>query len=156
MSAVKGLPRDATAGQLRETTHKGFSESGVWTVEHIRRMVVTDPCAYLTKLEPGGQVVSKVEDVVENLNEASNAIIKAGGVVRDTAIQTIDSITDSNRKVRENTNKLSDSIGVFLKTANRPEYIKAINDMERLASALEKIAELEKAGILNKLSAIVK
>ena len=156
MSVVKGIPRDATAGQLREAKLKGMSESGIWSVEAVKNMAVTEPYAYLSKTEPGGKVMNKTEEVVNNLTEAAVAITKAGGVVRDTANATIDSMTDSNRKLRENTNKLTDSIGVFLKTANKPEYIKAINDMERLAAALEKIAELEKAGILNKLAAVVK
>ena len=38
----------------------------------------------------------------------------------------------------------------------KPEYLKAISDVERLAIALEKIADLEKAGILNKLAAVIK
>ena len=156
MSVVKGLPRDVTAGQLREAKLKGFSESGIYTVEAVKHMAVTDPYAYFNKSEPGGKVMNKVEEVIDNLNEASSAVMKAGKTVRETALSTIESMTDNNRKLRDNTNKLTDSIGVFLKTANNPAYVKAINDIERLAGALEKIAELEKAGILNKLAAVVK
>jgi molybdopterin converting factor small subunit len=156
MSVVKGLPRDGTAGEIRQAHLKGWAETGLFSVEAVYKMAVTDPYAYLDKMEPGGKVMSKVEEVVENLGEAAKAITKAGGHVRDTANQTIALITDNNRKLRDNNTKLTDSINVFLKTANKPEYIKAINDMERLATALEKIAELEKNGILNKLAAVIK
>jgi len=156
MGAITGLPRGFTAGELRESREHGISNTGVVSVKYVENKIQQDPYMYLSKLEPGGQVMNKVEEVVLNLSEASNAIIKAGSTVRESAKTTIDSITDNNRKLRENNTKLTDSINVFLKTATKPEYAKAINDMERLASALEKIAELEKAGILNKLAAVIK
>lgn len=156
MGAVKGLPRGFTAGELRESKAHGVSNTGVVSVAYVDKRVQSDPYVYLEKREPGGQVVDKVEETVLKLSEASEAIIKAGSTVRESAKTTIESITDNNRKLRDNNTKLTDSINVFLKTATKPEYAKAINDMERLASALEKIAELEKAGILNKLAAVIK
>ena len=156
MSAIKGLPRGMTAGEMRQAKQQGFSESGTYSVEYLSRKVESEPYMYLLKTEPGGKVVNHVEEVKVNLSEAADAMIKAGTAVRDTAVQTIASITDNNRKLRDNNTRLTDSINVFLKTATKAEYLKAINDVERLATALEKIADLEKAGILNKLAAVIK
>jgi len=156
MSAIKGLPRGITAGEMRQAKRQGFTESGAYSIAYLSRRVESEPYMYLLKTEPGGKVMNHVEEVKVNLSEAAEAMIKAGTAVRDTAVQTIASITDNNRKLRDNNTRLTDSINVFLKTATKAEYIKAINDVERLATALEKIADLEKAGILNKLAAIVK
>ncbi len=156
MSAVKGLPTGFTAGEMREAKRNGYSESGVYTKAYVNNKVVSDPYVFLNKSEPGGKVMDKVEETVSSLNEAATAIIKAGSTVRSTAEQTIETITVSNRKLRDNNSKMADSINVFLKTATKPEYLKAINDIERLATALEKIAELERTGILSKLSAVIK
>lgn len=156
MGAVKGLPSAGTAGGIRETKLYGISNTGLVSTKYIATKVTSDPYVFLSKKEPGGQIMSHVEEVKLNLGEAAEAIIKAGGAVRDTAVKTIDSIVDNNRKLRDNNTKLTESINVFLKTATKPEYLKAISDVERLASALEKIADLEKAGILNKLAAVIK
>ena len=156
MSVVKGLPKDGTAGEIRQVLMNGVSETGLYSTEFVRNKVIADPYVYLSKSEPGGKVMKHVEEVTLNLGEAAQAIIKAGANVRNTADKTIEDIVGHNRKLRDNNTKLTDSINVFLKTATKPEYLKAINDVERLSLALEKIADLEKAGILNKLAAVIK
>jgi len=153
---LSAIPRGFTSGELSQIKKRGYSDKGSMSVEALYLHSVKSWGEYFSKTEPGGQVMNAAEKIAEDLRIASESICNAGRLVKETSEVAIREMIESGRKVRDQNTKLSESINSFLKTAQKPEFTKAIADAERLASALEKIAELEKTGTLSKLAALIK
>lgn len=149
--------KQPTAGQLLQIEKNGFTDDGqFYKASSVENFILTNPEICLSKKEPAVQARSQSEKMIDDLSEVASALRKVGMTVNIAANETIKTMIDSGGKIRDQNTKLASSIESFLKTARSPDFKRAIDDAERLAAALEKIAALDKAGSLGKLANLLK
>jgi hypothetical protein len=147
--------RNVTSGQLREIAREGYSQSGLFTKEHLENFVRGN--RYLSGLtsknEPIGVFMTTLDQNRIELQESTEAIRQASIQLVDAYKQANDGIVESGRKMRDNTEKVGVALQKFSNIANSANLSKVADDAARLADGLERLAALEKTGQLQRLIA---
>ena len=147
--------RNVTNGQLREIAREGYSQSGLFTKEHLENFVRGD--RYLSGLtsknEPIGVFMTTLDQNRIELQESTEAIRQASIQLVEAYKQANDGIVESGRKMRDNTEKVGVALQKFSNIANSANLSKVADDAARLADGLERLAALEKTGQLQRLIA---
>jgi hypothetical protein len=147
--------KGTTAGALRELKRDGFTRAaGGWFSQDFlsnNLLVGNNFDLYLSKNEPLGEFMNKAEITKENIDNVSDAIRKASVNMVETAREANKQLNDASGKMRDGTEKLSVAIEKMMKIAGRADFANTVKITESFVSSLERLAELEEKGLLDKV-----
>jgi len=148
----------ATSGQLRNVKNKGYSESGVYSIDFVKSFLTntSNLKLFLKKTEPVGVFMSALAEAQKEINDVESAIRNATISMTSTAKQSTESMTESSRKMRDATEKLGAAIAKFNSISNGTDLGKIAENAERLAESLERLSVLQSQGKLEKIIAAIK
>jgi gas vesicle protein len=129
-----------------------------WKVEKINNAIATE-----TASENGTYLTRKAKMISPDYEKASEIMIEADKLFKRNAsnlMQTTDELQNNVKKVSGNVRKAIDDLASGLvkveKTANFPNLERYVLLLERAATAMTTLAELEKEGKLNKITNALK
>jgi len=146
----------ATSGELKEIAQKGYSQSGLINVGFFRKYSALNGSKLIKDNIGVINIMNETNKVEQDLMKVGKAILSQSKALKEIANLHEEKIVESSRKIRDSNHKLTDAIDGFVKKATSAQFMKAVDDAERLAIALEKISDLESKGILNKLTQLMK
>jgi hypothetical protein len=129
-----------------------------WSVEKINNAIATE-----TASENGTYFTRKAKMISPDYEKASEIMVEADKLFKRNAsnlMQTTDELQNNVKKVSGNVRKAIDDLASGLvkveKTANFPNLERYVLLLERAATAMTTLAELEKEGKLNKITNALK
>lgn len=143
--------RNITSGALREVKSKGASTAsrGIFSQEYLNSLY--DPKMYFSKIEPAGVFMETLDKTAKVIEQNAEALSTAANKLVDTAKQANKQMSDVTGKFRDGTEKLSIAIDKLMKVAGRGDFAETVRLTESLVDSLERLAELEEKGILDRV-----
>lgn len=94
---------------------------------------------------------AEIKKSTEDLNHLVAAFVELSRKTGDMSKTITDDIKKNTHAEKNQVSQLNDAIGQFNAKIKAPELERSITLIERLVEALEKVAELQKAGVLDAL-----
>lgn len=147
---LKGL----TAGMAREIARQGHTSAagGRFSVGLIDGYLATAKVSdYKHKHEPLGIFMTTSNNTAKEITEVADAVSAA---VKQMVAATNDAnkqLTESTAKMRDNSEKLGAAITKLAKIAGDKNFAATAATAESLVNSLERLAELEKTGMLDRV-----
>ena len=145
-----------TSGALKDLTLKGFTSAcgGVFSQEYFDG-ALTDSrtCIKLitSPTEPTGKFMSTLTSLEDQISSSANAVNSAIHKLNDAADTAKDKLHGVSGKLRDGAEKLSVAIDKVMTVSGRKDYAEVVRLTESLVSSLERLAELEQKGLLDKV-----
>jgi hypothetical protein len=148
--------RNVSAGALRQVKQKGYTTAGVdggmWATKMVK-VLAADMGGYFRKSEPIGKLMSDLENTAKQVGELQEAIRKGMVATVEAAKVQTKELTDVSGKLRDNAEKLGAAIEKFSKIAGNTNFAESAKQAASLVDSLERLAELQRTGLLDKVMA---
>lgn len=146
--------RNTTAGALRQVKQKGSSVSGgVFSKAAVMNMILTGQAAYLSKREPLGKYMSALENTAKEIDAVADSIAVKSRAMVENAAQGVKAMSKISGDLRASADNLASAIEKFGKVANNASFAETAKNAESLVASLERLAELQRSGMLEKVMA---
>ena len=141
-----------TSGQMRLRQRIG-ARSELFTADEAKRLreFGIENGDYYSRKEPGGIVMSKMEQQTLEMERAEEALTSAIHKFVESAKVSEKNIKQTSGKIRDSVDKLAGAIQKLMSIANSSDFGKTVEQAESLVSALERLADLENSGKLDRI-----
>ena len=147
-SNTKGM----TAGAMRQIKQNGHTTAaGGWHSMHNVHNLAAEASLYLNEREPLGKYMSVLEKTKEDAEALTDALLKSTTAMVEQARESYKQLNDVNGKMRDGAEKLGLAIDKFNKIAGNASFAETARQAESLVNSLERLAELEKSGMLDRV-----
>jgi hypothetical protein len=152
--------RGVTAGALRQAKQRGWStntrDGGIFSTAYVKKLVVHNTADYLTKREPLGQYMEALEQAKQTSTELTEAISSQMRQMVDAASVGSKAMMEVSAKLRDSAEKMGTAMNKFSAIANNTKFAETAKQAESLVNSLERLADLQKSGLLDKVMAAMK
>jgi uncharacterized phage infection (PIP) family protein YhgE len=147
-STLKGM----TAGALRQIKKQGNTTAAGrrHALDRVYNMA-TDAGVYLRENEPLGKYMTVLEKTNQDAKELTQALLKSTNAMVEQARDAHKQMQDINGKLRDGAEKLGLAMEKFNRVAGNTNFAETAKQAESLVSSLERLAELEASGMLDKV-----
>jgi ABC-type transporter Mla subunit MlaD len=146
------LLKGMTAGALRQIKQQGYTTAaGGWHALDLVYNMATDASVYLRENEPLGKYMTVLEKTNQDAKELTQALLKSTNAMVEQARDAHKQMQDINGKLRDGAEKLGLAMEKFNRVAGNTNFAETAKQAESLVSSLERLAELEASGMLDKV-----
>lgn len=151
------MGRIITTGERKLRQRLGI-QSGFISVDEAKRMrdESIEKADYYAKKEPGGIVMSKMQEQTHEMEKAEKALTASIAKFVESAKVSEKNIRQTSGKIRDSSDKLSAAIQKFMTLTNSSDFGKTVEQAESLVSSLERLAALECSGKLDRVMAAMR
>jgi soluble cytochrome b562 len=145
--------RGTTAGALQQLKQQGYTTAsgGLFSKKLLDDITTNGGKTFFEPIEPAGIFMSKLDQVQDQIKDTTDAIQKASHTLVETARDANKSMTDVSGKMRDGADKLAFAIDKMMKVTGRGDFAHVVALTESLVDSLERLAELEQKGLLEKV-----
>lgn len=146
--------KGVTSGMLREIRQQGWTgaKGGLFAesfVDRLSNQIKTSD--FSKKTHPLGEFIAMTKETIDQIDELTFALQRARTSMVDAAKDANKSVIDISRHMRENSEKLGAALEKFSKITANTNFAETVKQAESLVSCLERLAELERSGSLEKI-----
>ena len=158
MSDKKFSPKDnivLTKAAQREVDAKGYTTAcgGVFSNKFILNSLwMSGINTFFRKTEPAGVFMSDLEKTNKQIEESTEAIIRSGRRLVDSAKEASQNMVDVNRAFRDNSDKMSSAIDKMMQMTARKDFKETVDLAINFVEAMERLSKLEQSGLLEKVT----
>jgi len=144
--------KNMTAGALRQVKrHGATTAAGGWCLLDDAYEQASKTSIYLKPNEPLGGYMTALKEASKDATEMTEALVKNINVMVDQAREASKRLNDCSGKMRDGADKLNSAIEKFNKVAGNTNFAETAKQAESLVNSLERLAELEASGKLDKV-----
>ena len=148
--------KGVTSGILREIKAQGYSTAGggLWSKEFVINSVKNIPAdfgSYKAKNEPLGEYMNAMEQTAKEIESVTDAISRNTAMMVERAKEATRQVNDVSGKMRDGAEKLGAAMEKFAKISGNANFAETAKTAESLVNSLERLAELEKSGVLDRV-----
>jgi ABC-type transporter Mla subunit MlaD len=124
----------------------------LWRVGFVRGQIATTTLeSYARKNEPLGKFMTAISDTEKTIKETSEAMQKQVHAMVSAAEAANIKMTEISRKLRDTTDKFGSALAKFSVVSNDTQFAERVKNAESLVSSLERLAQLQSSGMLEKV-----
>ena len=145
-----------TSGAIKDLTLNGFTTAcgGVFSEKYLTR-ALTNPRTCMALItspsEPTGKFMNTLPTLEDQISNSATAVNSAIVKLSDAADTAKDKLHGVSGKLRDGAEKLSVAIDKVMTVSGRKDYAEVVRLTESLVNSLERLAELEQKGLLDKV-----
>jgi len=155
-ASCKGM----TSGAMRQIKTQGFTlnttDGGAFAVDFIKKLALNDRHFLLTSREPMGKYMTALEQAHKETEELTAAIQKQTREMVDSAAAGAKAMAEVSGKLRDSAEKMGTAMTKFANIANNAKFAETAKQAESLVNSLERLAELQRCGLLDKVMQAMK
>lgn len=128
----------------------------MFATSYVRAIATQDMASYLNKREPLGKYMEALEQTRKTAAELTESISAQTRKMVDEAAAGAKAMAEVSAKLRDSAEKMGTAMTKFAAIANNTKFAESAKQAESLVTSLERLAELQRSGLLDKVMAAMK
>lgn len=143
--------------QLKTQGHTTAS-GGLFSKDYLNHLLSDETLSSTLRLkrEPLGVFMSQLENVAKQIEETAAAVSTQSNALVSAAQIASKQMMEVSAKMRDSAEKMSTAMVKFAAIANNTKFAESAKTAESLVNSLERLAELQRTGMLDKVMAAMK